>query len=113
MSEYKRVTGTLTPVDIKEELNHILRNYDPDEIHKLALDTDEDIRHFLYEEYEEKYALINGKWYKSKIKHEDANDFFCDLKVNKKGEIKFHTYFHDGGTYWEEMVEDKLRIVCP
>lgn len=109
MSEYSRVTGILTPVDIKDELKHLLRNYDPDEIHKLDLETDEDIRGFLYEEYEEKYALINGKWYKSKIKYENTNDCFCDLKINKKGEIKFHTLYYNGGTYWEEMVENKLK----
>lgn len=111
MSDYRRVNGTLKAIEADDIEKYC------EEIAKSKPDFDEGRRWQYYESYKEylcnyhddEYCLLNGKLYEI-VKLEDSypEDCYCNVTNNPDGTISFDTVFYDGGTCWEEMVEDEL-----
>lgn len=64
-----------------------------------------------YSWYDEDLAQIGGKWYKVvwEVKYDTNTYEFAEACKNKDGSIDFHTYHHNGGAYWTEVVERALE----
>lgn len=110
MSDYRRVNGTLKLVeaeDIEKYCEEIIKSKpDFDEKRMGLYGTYEE---YLCEYYYDEYCLLNGKLYEIvKLENSDPEDYYCHITSNPDGTISFETVFYDGGTCWQEMVEDEL-----
>lgn len=90
MSSIERNKGKLIPVNIDTE------NYTDNDFDTLA---------------ENNMYIINGEVYEVRWEVEGEKDcsYFADVKVNPDGSIDFHTLHYNGGGFWTEVIEDKLK----
>lgn len=64
----------------------------------------------LRDEFYKEYAKIQNRiWEVVELKDEDLYGHFCNLTHNDDGTISFFTQYHNGGTYFEEMIEIELK----
>lgn len=115
MSEYERVKGTLTRLDVDdyEEFAKDLLRVKGEDLNKMPtychsyLDW---LTSDYYNEYNE-YIVLDDVLYRIEhIESEmDAVPYFCNLTKLDNKTYSFDTMFYNGGTCWTEMVEDEIR----
>lgn len=93
MSEIERKKGKLIPVSFEA----IVEEYPNASIDDLRWDTDGN------------YVRLGGKFYMLELEDVDVYDYFCEVSEDDWGIIHFHTMYHNGGTCWEEMVEEMVE----
>ena len=53
-----------------------------------------------------KNIVYSVEW---EVEGEGDCSYFADVKVNPDGSIDFHTLHYNGGGFWTEIIEDKLK----
>lgn len=110
MSDYRRVNGTLRLIeadDIEKYCEEIVKSKPG--FNERWMEFYDTYKEYLCNYYDNDYCLLNDKMYEI-VKLEDSypEDCYCNITNNPDGTISFDTVFYDGGTCWEEMVEDEL-----
>lgn len=124
MSEIQFVKGTLKPsnLSIKGLINKISKkiSYAEEAPIRAEGEGDQEFKSrqmdYIYEWFREldDVTIINDVIYDIvKIKYLDPYDAFLDLKTDSSGEVSFTAKYYDGGTSWEELVENKLKEGSP
>lgn len=90
MSENERNKGKLIPTGIDTELF-----------------SDDDFEAYL----ENGFEIIDGEIYEVEweVRRETDCNEFAEVIENEDGTINFHTYHHNGGGHWTELVVDELK----
>lgn len=114
MSDYRRVNGTLRLVeaeDIEKYCKEVVESkskssFDEKQLSLYGTCTYEE---YLCNYYDDEYCILNDKLYEIvKLEDSEPEDYYCHITNNPDGTISFETMFYDGGTCWQEMVEDEL-----
>lgn len=110
MSDYRKVNGTLKFIeteDIEKYCEEIVKSK-PD-FEEGRMEYYESYKEYLCNYHDDEYCILNGKLYEIvKLEDSDPEDYYCHITNNPDGTISFETMFYDGGTCWQEMVEDEL-----
>jgi hypothetical protein len=111
MSEYERAKGKLKKVETdnaEEYAKQILINKGNDLEQRPTWD--HTYFEWLTDQYDDEYVKLNGELYTIEdFKYEfDPEPDYCNLIKLPDGTILFETVYYNGGTCWEEMVEDKI-----
>jgi hypothetical protein len=63
--------------------------------------------------YSEKIKIYNGIFYEVNELNEnyDPDPHFTNVTVDKEGIIEFDCLYYNGGTCWDELVEEQLNIM--
>jgi hypothetical protein len=114
MSETVRMVGKLKKSELSlEQMAEKIKEKYPKSTDNVKLETQENLKSFVkdYLWGIDEYTMLNGELYEVlQINEFDISDDYVDIEHQDDGTIKFSTQFYTGGTYWEEMVEEGLRL---
>lgn len=112
MSEYERVKGTLTRLDVDdyEEFAKDLLRVKGEDLDKMPTYCHSCLD-WLTGDYYDEYIVLNDILYRIEhIESEmDADPYFCNLTKLDDKTFSFDTMFYNGGCCWMDTVADKLK----
>ena len=112
MSEYERAKGKLKKVEtdnVEEYAKQILIDKGNDLEQRPMWD--DTYLEWLTDQYDNEYATLNDELYTLGDFERvfDPEPEYCNLTSLPDGSILFETMYYNGGTCWQEMVEDELK----
>lgn len=118
MSEVERCKGKLKLIEsFNSELYDdyykriLLRDFTKDELQE-ELECYGSYEDIIFDCFTDKYAMCNGKVYEL-LKYEQIDPFDSSYNIQEidKNTYEFDFTFHNGGTYFEEVLSDSLNTL--